>query len=89
MNSMPEWVKRDLRSRRKQKQQAKRREPFSNKSIVAPVKNKPHICIRQGWWRVSAMPKYASITPTRVRYKNRFYSAHDFVRKMNSEHPHR
>lgn len=26
---------------------------FSNLSITPPRKFKPHICVREGWWRVS------------------------------------
>ena len=50
---------------------------FTNASIVAPVKGKPHICIRQGRWRVSA-----SIKP-HWRTQDRFARAHDHARIMN------
>ncbi len=50
---------------------------FSNKTIQAPVKGKPHICVREGWWRVSAMPKPYH------KYALTFGKAHDFACNAN------
>lgn len=88
---MPESVKRDLAQRRSKKGGSggyKYRitcpikfEPkpcFSNASIVAPVKNKPHICRSEGWWRVSAMPK-----PYHKHALN-YGKAHDFACNANN-----
>lgn len=30
---------------------------FDNRSIEAPFCNKPHIVLREGWWRVSPKPR--------------------------------
>lgn len=50
---------------------------FSNATIAAPVKGKPHICKREGWWRVSAMPKPYH------KYALTFGKAHDFACNAN------
>lgn len=41
---------------------------FSNKDIVAPRRNKPHIVLIRGFWRVSPAPRPAS-TDTPLWYK--------------------
>lgn len=50
---------------------------FSNESIRAPT-DKPHICKRQGWWRVSSMKGIQSPLG-----RARFSAAHRFIRQTN------
>ncbi|WQZ00315.1 hypothetical protein Shy_CDS0038 [Escherichia phage Shy] len=54
---------------------------FSNQSIVAPVKGKPHIVLRAGFWRVSPMPKPYH------RYNMLWNLAHLRARLLNVKRP--
>ena len=49
---------------------------FSNKSIVAPVKGLPHICLRDGWWRVSPWIKGQGL--------HNWTTAHAFANVLNN-----
>lgn len=51
---------------------------FTNLSIQAPRKGKPHICKREGWWRVSPFqgPRWID---------GRWGSAHNFVQLHNAK----
>ena len=48
---------------------------FSNASIKPPVRYKPHICIREGWWRVSPL----NVKPGIEVVEQRWRKAHDFA----------
>lgn len=52
---------------------------FSNVSIKAPVRGKPHICLREGFYRVS--PWHIN------RPIKEWAAAHDFARDMNDRRP--
>lgn len=52
---------------------------FSNQSIKPPVRYKPHICVRQGWWRVSPL----NVKPGVEVAEQRWRKAHDFACKAN------
>jgi len=58
-----------------------KREPFTNQSIKAPRQYKPHICLRDGWWRVSA----AWRVPANVLAQTwpQWNKAHNFVNELN------
>lgn len=88
---MPESVKRELSMRRNGRKMM-RKHPitckakfpevkcsFSNQSIKPPVRYKPHICIRQGWWRVSPL----NVKPGVEVAEQRWRKAHDFACKAN------
>lgn len=51
---------------------------FSNKSIDPPRIRKPHICIREGRWRVSFLSK----ENLRRRLWRRWDEAHHFAQKQ-------
>jgi hypothetical protein len=52
---------------------------FSNATIVPPRLTKPHICVREGWWRVSQQ----RIGPHNIDVRTRFVIAHRFAHKLN------
>lgn len=54
---------------------------FTNKSIVAPVKDKPHIVLRAGFWRVSPMPKPYH------KFAALWLQAHIVARRLNAHRP--
>lgn len=54
---------------------------FNNASIVAPKPGKPHICLRDGYWRVSRAGKG---TLSSEQYRN-WARAHDFIVKLNAK----
>lgn len=57
---------------------------FSNQSIIEPKPTKPHICIRKGLWRVSAMPRSASGRVSKAwLYRFTYTKAHDKARALN------
>lgn len=53
---------------------------FRNTSIVAPFKDKPHICIRQGYWRVSPLFK-----PHYGERGVKWNEAHKLTRRLNAQ----
>jgi hypothetical protein len=55
------------------------RKGFSNRSITPPVYSKPHICYRQGYWRVSSQLKPYHLTHATWR------KAYDFAGDLNGE----
>ena len=63
---------------------AKSKASFSNASIAEPVARKPHICVRQGLWRVSAMPRrFNGRTDKPWLYADSYQKAHSHARIMN------
>lgn len=63
---------------------------FSNASIKAPRPSKPHICLRNKWWRVSPYRRFASdATEYAANGLNGTWAkAHLFVRRLNNQlHP--
>lgn len=81
MAKMADQTKLLLRQRK-----AKSKQPFSNQSILEPKERKPHICKRNGLWRVSAMPRTLGGKVSKAfLYRFIYNSAHDFARKLNRE----
>jgi hypothetical protein len=52
---------------------------FSNRSIIPPVYSKPHIVLRQNYWRVSPQLRPYSETHSRWRM------AYEFVSRANEQ----
>lgn len=51
---------------------------FDNKSIKAPIKDKPHIVKVDGWWRVSELTR-----ENRPAHQQRWFKAHSRVMALN------
>lgn len=59
---------------------------FDNRSIQRKVPRKPHICVREGWWRVCPMPVRAMRKVHWIEaahINSRWQQAHAFIRKLN------
>lgn len=54
--------------------------PFDNQRILAHRRNKPHIQLFGGYWRVSPLPKRHRHTGA---HSDRWKSAHEFARIRN------
>lgn len=52
----------------------KPKKPFSNSTIQERQHGKPHICKREGWWRVSSWKRGTG---------DLYYKAHAFVDTLN------
>jgi len=59
-----------------------KRKRFSNSSIKPFREGKPHICLRDDYWRVSKMPKYLTIS---YKESTLYTKAHCFVNTLNAE----
>lgn len=52
---------------------------FCNSTIKPLREGKPHICMRQGYWRVSKMPKLCS-----AERREHYYLAHVWTTRPNN-----